>query len=117
MSQNKFEFNEHGVCVNPETVCFINPGKSSYQIRIVICERDGLWFYGYSFYEGIKGISSTCDTEPKELLGHDSKDKVITQAVSEIRMRLKRVGDHSSPLKKEFDKWATEFKTPQNSLF
>lgn len=49
-----FEYNDCGVCTNPETIYYFMPPKAlawAYT-EITVASRDGLWDYGYSSLGG-----------------------------------------------------------------
>jgi len=48
---SKFEYNEYGVCLNPEQEIIFENKKFS--AKIFLAEKGGQWAYGYDF--GIKG--------------------------------------------------------------
>lgn len=54
----KYQINEHGVCINPDTETIFNDGK--FFAKIHLAQNKGLWAYGYYF--GIKGTGVGCFT-------------------------------------------------------
>lgn len=88
MTFNNFEYNEHGVCLNPDIPYSF--GKwNQYNFEIKVSETPRGWIYGYNWNAFTRGggggcYCGDCETSP-------SKSQAIVAAAEYIKSRF--VGD------------------------
>lgn len=82
----KFQFNEYGVCTNPNTPINYTDGMNHY--TITTCEvSPGAWIYGISCHCSDRGFGfGGFQGTPTK---YDTEDKAIHHALREIREYLK----------------------------
>lgn len=83
MSSTLFEFNEFGVCVNPEKIFFtMKKGALAWDyVEIRIAKRNDEWYYGASYGGGGSPCSKGC-------IDFKTKEDVILSAYKDVKERL-----------------------------
>lgn len=85
--RSKFEFNECGVCINPNTPISFTDSMNNYMVTT--CEvADGAWVFGVSLhcYEQGFAFGGSINTPTT----YDTEEKAVNHALREIKEHLER---------------------------
>jgi hypothetical protein len=87
-----YQFNEHGICLNPTWNTFKCSKKYTSVIKLAQCP-DGKWIYGWDFQGKDQGFSTGCSLHEPDSRKFDTKKLCLQFGISQMVIALQGRGD------------------------
>lgn len=87
---NNFEYNEYGVCTNPD-IPYQSDEKSRYSYKIEVSETPDGWVYGYNWSLPTNGGGAPCSLASFRK-GSMTKSEAIVEAAKYLKERFEQHG-------------------------
>lgn len=94
---NDYEFNEHGICLNPTWNTFKCSKKYTAVIKLAQCDN-GKWIYGWDFQGKDQGFSTGCSLHEPDSRKFDTKKLCLQYAIIQMVKTLEGRGELYQPL-------------------
>lgn len=91
----KYQFNEHGVCIDPTVPYSL---KNNYAIILItIAEQGGKWGFGYKVHIDIGGFSCVSGPICKDRMEYSSEREVLLAATDYVAEHIKSEKKQKDP--------------------
>lgn len=113
---DKYQFNEHGVCINPDVVYCSNDHEHLPAIKIEVCQHEKGWNSAYSIHgQDSAGVGIPCS----RVGAFPSKEAAVDYSISVVRFRYKDYftkGKYPA-LFQQFEEWSLKQRNQQLKMF